>query len=279
MVFGPLQHRDGVVVDVGSDPGRPRRVSGRQHADGRVEDDARRRIQHLQPGRSGAGEAGEVRSVLGGVRRHVGTDQRNALRPDDVVGGQRTAPGEIAEVGPRHEAGHRVVGVPGHDHGLAGHDREVAAQPGELRGIGRRQRRAGLDGHRGVVAEPRLGGGDQLDMTGVRRLGVVAEGEEPVVEEHEADRRSCRVFRPQRGDGLGEIEAGHHVRHDHDAFAVDLADGAGAVAEVGQRHHHVGVAVEHGRVREQRMQQALDRGRRRARIEAGGEQLAHHLLV
>ena len=81
------------------------------------------------------------------------------------------------------------------------------------------------------------------------------------------------------GGGLGEAEARHDVGHEAHALAVDLAAQLLAVGLVDQAEHGVGVGVVDELVRQEGVQQRLDRRVGRHRIEQVGALHAHHVLV
>ena len=81
------------------------------------------------------------------------------------------------------------------------------------------------------------------------------------------------------GRDLGEPEARHHVGHEAHALAVDLAAKLGAVVLIDQADHGVGMGVVDELVRQERVQQRLDRRIGRHRIEQVGALDAHHVLV
>ena len=89
--------------------------------------------------------------------------------------------------------------------------------------------------------------------------------------QHHADRVRRRLrARTRARTSLGEVEPRHHVRDHDDRLAVDLAHARFAVRGVGDREHRVGVGVVDEPVRQERVQDRLDRGRRRATRAACG---------
>ena len=85
--------------------------------------------------------------------------------------------------------------------------------------------------------------------------------------------------RRPRARCLGEREARHDVGHDAHAAAVDLGAERRAVRLVDQAQHRVGVGVVDEVVRQEGVQQRLDRRVRRHRIDQVGALHAHHVLV
>ncbi len=124
-----------------------------------------------------------------------------------------------------------------------------------------------------------LGPVDEHDhpLVGLLRRG--AEREDAVVHQHHADGVRTRFGRESRGAQPREIEARHHVGDDDDEVAVDLADPRLAVGGVGDRQHRVGVGVVDPLVRQDRVQDRLDRRRRRRRPGQVRRQLVDHRQV
>ena len=79
--------------------------------------------------------------------------------------------------------------------------------------------------------------------------------------------------------GLGEAEARHDVGHIADARAEDLAAQRLAVGLVGEREHRGGMGVVDEFVRDEGVQQRLDRRIGRRRVEQVGALQPHHVLV
>ena len=99
-----------------------------------------------------------------------------------------------------------------------------------------------------------------------------------VLERH-ADRLRRALAREDRGATPREIEARHHVRDVHERIAVDLADAGGTIGRVGNRDERIRVRVIDEFVRQQRMQDGLDRRRGRTSAQRVREQLVAHLRV
>ena len=126
-------------------------------------------------------------------------------------------------------------------------------------------------------AKPLLGRGHQRDhaLVGFPRIG--AEAEDAVLHQDQAFDRWVRVEHLRRG--LGEAEARHHVGHIADARAKNLAAQRFAVGLVGERKHRRRMGVIDEFVRNERVQQRLDRRIGRGRIDQIGALQPHHLFV
>ena len=242
VILGPLQHLDGVEIDVGRDLRRRRSPSDGEQAQLRIEHDTRRRVERGQV-TSGA-VALELAAVCGGVRLDVAAYHREPLCPDHVVGRQRTPRGER-----RAGRAERRTGAPSDPVwrrttiGTAGCVAEPAPESSDLHGVDVGKRRPGVGRHRCLLLEPLLGSGDHLGMAGVRLLGGLSPREQPMVEQHHPDAVPGLSVGPHSDDRLGKQEPGHDVRNDEEIRPEDLGNAVGTVGEVRQRDDDVGVAV------------------------------------
>ena len=105
----------------------------------------------------------------------------------------------------------------------------------------------------------------------------VSEGEDPVLEQDEAfDARirivDCRGF-------FGEPESGHQVGHETEPSVVDFAANRGAVRLIGEAEHCGRMGVIDEFLRQEGVQQGLDRRIGRHRIDQEGALDARHVLV
>ncbi len=104
-----------------------------------------------------------------------------------------------------------------------------------------------------------------------------AEGEDAVLQQHQPLDLGIGFEHPRRF--LGEIEARHDERHHPEARAIHLAAQLLAFGLVGQAQHRSGMGVVDELARQEGVQQGLDRGIGRARIEQIGALHPHHVLV
>ena len=273
LVLGRLEHRDRVVVDLRGDLRFPEGRARGEHAERRIEDDSWRGIEHRQ---GLVGMPGEIVGVLACERGDVPSDERRALRSDDVLRRQRPARRERREIAARDEAAYVRVGVPLHDHRAS---RCIGDRAPQVSEIGEWHVRQPGWIRRGASRHPLTRDADQLEVLLVCLARGRAEGEEPVVEEHHADGVLARLLGPEPPHLAREVEPGHDVGDDDDGVAEHLAYEPFAVGGVRERDDRVGVRVQHRRVRQERMQQRLDRRLRRRRIEPCRRQLANHLRV
>ncbi len=117
----------------------------------------------------------------------------------------------------------------------------------------------------GRPREVPLAGVHQLDVPFVALTGVVAEGEEAVLEEDDA--YDARVFLVGLRHGLRQGEAGHDVGQDRDAVAEGVAYPRLAVGLVRHGEHGVGVAVVDEAVGQEGVEERFDRRGRRSGVE------------
>ena len=297
-----------VLGDVGRDARFLLGAPGGEHADTGHEDDAREGIELRDPGARALAvglEVGVVRGAIGGhggvealaqrlriVERQIaGQEERRPLGADHVIGGERVRGGDARRIGPGKDVERLLARAMLEDHAapravrVARRLGERAAQHGGEpgRGLGRRHLRPGAPAGRRARARPgaheALGTVDAGDHPLVSRARVVGEGEQAVVHEHQPLGR--RVALVDLGRQLGEREAGHDVRHDRPARAEGLAHHRlHRVARlVGHHQRDVGVRVVDEAMRQEGVEQRLDRGIRRARVEEVRAELVHHFLV
>jgi hypothetical protein len=109
------------------------------------------------------------------------------------------------------------------------------------------------------------------------RIGT--EREDAVRQEHHAHRVAARLPRKFARAVGGEVEPGHDVRNDHDAIAVDVADALLAFGRVRDRKHRVRVRVVDVLVRQDGVQDGLDRRRGRPGAQHVRVELVDHLRI
>jgi hypothetical protein len=215
-------------------------------------------------------------------RRH---DQRPVLGADGVVGRHHADLRIARELGavdigetlgrtaeaqdlPLGDAGRAVVG----DGGEAAQDRRHL-------GDRRRRRRQRRDGEEIAPAagEPRLGEAHHLDHALIGLARIIAEGEDAVLQQDEAfDAGRLLVDLRRR---FGQREARHDVGNEGHAPVIDLAAERLALRLVGQRQHRGRMRVIDEFLRQEGVQQRLDRGIGRGAVEEIGALRIHHVLV
>ena len=157
-------------------------------------------------------------------------------------------------------------------------ERDGAAQ--DRRDLGGARKLAGQGGGaermRAATFGAALGLVDHRDHLLVGVAGIVVESEGAVLEQDHAGARR------RRGEhllaGLRQREARHHVGHD-ERVGEQFADDVLAVRLVGERDDGVGVGVVDVFERQARVQDRLDRRRRRGGVDQQPALLAHHVLV
>ena len=98
-------------------------------------------------------------------------------------------------------------------------------------------------------------------------------------QQHHAD-RVLRLLLRKLARAVGrQVEAGHDVGDHHHLVAVDVAHALVAVRRVRHRQHRVGVRVVHVLVRQDGVQDGLDRRRRRPCTQCVRGQLVDHLRI
>ena len=141
-----------------------------------------------------------------------------------------------------------------------------------------RLRQSRGDEHRLAVSlQSLLGERHQRDHPLIGLAGALAEGEDAVLVQDQPFHAGLRVVHV--GRRLGEREARHDVGHGAGAAAIDLRADGFAVRLVDQAQNRAGVGVVDEFVRQEGVQQDLDRRVRRRRIEQVLALDAHHLLV
>ena len=227
--------------------------------------------------------AAEIVELAGLRRRH---DQRPVLGADGVVGrdhaglavaldlgavdeiGDGVARAEIEDQPPPRALGLRVRLAAG-----AAHDRRDLRRRAPPAAASARSRTPG-----GGCAQPFLGARDQFDRALVALARIVGEAEQAVLVQDQAPRPSgARVV--DVGGELGEREARHDVGHDADAAVEQVGADRFAVRLVDQAEDRGRVGVVDELVRQERVQQRLDRGIGRRRVEQVLALDADHVLV
>ena len=167
------------------------------------------------------------------------------------------------------------------DGGCAHGGGQLAAQRGqpEAQARGRRDRLRHRQLPRPVLREVVLRERGQLDHPLIGGLGGVAEGEQAVVHQHEADGARVGVPRVQLGAQPRQLEAGHDIGNHHDAVAVDLAHALFAAGGVRHRDQGVGMGVVDKFPRQQAVQDRLNGRHGRGRVGQADLQLLRHLQV
>ena len=199
VVLGAAQHGDGVVVDVGGDSGVSGRPPDGEHSEFRVKDHPGGRVDL---GQFGAGPFPVLFYVLpvglGVSLKDLsgGADHGDALGADHMVGSKWALAGQRGQVGSGQECRHRQVGMPAHHHGFPGHPGEVTAQSGQIGEEHLGQFGTHRRGDRCFPVQPRHGTLDEVGMTSVGGLRVLAEGEQSVVTQDHAKRALVGLLGP-----------------------------------------------------------------------------------
>ena len=300
--LGVGDHRHRRLGEVGRDLGILRRVADAEQADTRHQRHARDRIEFLLRrdllavvthevgvivGRElferGLGLALE-RVQLAGFRR--GCDEGHVLGADRMVGRHRTllavARDLLAvhigqDLGRTAELEHEAL------RGLAAAN---LRRQGEKAAQDRRdlRRRRGLRGQRGAredlargLGEALLGQGHEVDHADIGFLRRRAHREDAVLQQDQPV--DVGVGAGDLGGLPGEREPRHDVGHQRRALAVEIGRQLGAVGLVGQRQHSVGMRMVDELVRQEGVQQRLDRRVGRLAVEQVGALHVHHVLV
>ena len=122
-----------------------------------------------------------------------------------------------------------------------------------------------------------LGFGYQVNVAVVGLPGVIAPGEEAVIDQHHAVQ--VGRFLDRQAHQLGQLEAGAQVLHDADVVAIDPAQDGVGVLVVGQAHHRVGVGVGDAVEGQEGVEQGFDGGPGRVGVEDAAVKVVHHVLV
>ena len=287
--------------EIGGDLGVLLRTSEAEQAEAGHERDARERVERaLDPAgaRILAGEIGLVALAEVGHRRLRGAleiihavargrdgDERPVLGADGVVGRYHAGLAVARELGAIDEVEDRGAGAELEDHPPPrAFDLLVlaAASPAQDRrhGIHRGDRLRQLRGHEhrlAVPLQPLLGQRDQRDhaLVGFARAG--AEGEDAMLVEDQALDLGLGFVDVRRR--LREAESRHHVGHQAHAPIIESGADRFAVGLVDDAQDRVGVGVVDEFVRQERMQQDLDRRIRRRGLEQARALDAQELLV
>ena len=234
---------------------------------------------------SGGGGADRVREFVeppGLGRRH---DERIVLGADRVVGRHHAGAGIALELGAVDIVEHLGPAAELHDEAQMGAldllvlARAGAAQDGRDRGDGREARRQRPRDEDDVAParEPLLGQRHHLDHALVGLPRALAESEDAVLQEDEPLDRGIGLV--DLGRLLGEREAGRDVGHEPHAPPIKLDAARFAVGLVGDAQHRGRVRVIDIGVRQEGVQQGLDRRIGRHRIEQIGALHPHHVFV
>ena len=225
------------------------------------------------------GEIGELARLR--RREH----ERCVLGADDMVGRHHAALAVVGKLSPIHVAEDLRPGAEGHDearrlaawlvggqcHGATDDRRDL----GDLRQLGIEAAR--LEHDRPSLSEPRLGKRHHLDhaLVGLARRGT--EGEDAVLVQDQAF--DVRVLLVDLGRGLGEAEARRDIGHDAHAPVIDLAGERLAVRLIDEAQHRGGMGMIDEFMRQEGVQQRLDRRVRRAGIKQIEALDVDHCLV
>ncbi len=141
----------------------------------------------------------------------------------------------------------------------------------------RRRQRRGREDFLAAPGEPLLGARHRSDhaLVGFPRLG--AEGEDAVLYEHQPFDRGIGLV--DLGGFLGEREARHDVGHDAETLAINLGAERFGVGLIGDAQHRGRMGVVDIFLRQESVQQRLDRGVGRAGVEEIGALIAHHVFI
>ncbi len=298
--LGVGDHRDGVFGDVGGDG----RILGGgahpEHAHPRHQDHARQRIQFFFLHRALGVVAGEIIVIAGdeGIgcgphlarpfsqfallgRRH---DHRPVLGADGVIGGHHPLLAVAGKLRPIDVIQDFFVAAEIQDLPLGGACRRIlldgdgAAQDGrDLRHRGEIGGELGLHQRFALPRQPLLRQGDEFDHPAIGLFRRRAHGEDAVLEQHQTFH--IRVAVEHIGHRFGQGEAGDGVGHIRHPVAEHLARHRLAVRLVGERQHGGGMGVIDEFVRQEGVQQSLDRGIGRGGIQQIDALEIHHVLV
>ena len=293
--------RNGGLGEIGGDRRILARAAEPEQAEPRHQHDAGQRIEH-RLGAAAAGvvarevvavvrdegrhcrarRTGEIRGLALLRRRH---DERPVLGADGVVGRHHAGRRIARDLGAVDEVEDRVTGaeienepterafrlVVGQAAGAAHDRRHRGERHRRLRQLRGREHRAPAAPQRGLRER------NHLDHALIGFARALAEREDAVLVQDEADRAGRGGEHPRRL--LGEAEAGHDVRHDAHAAVVKLGGALGAVGLVDQAQHRGGVGMIDKALRDEGVQQRLDRRIGRHRVEQVRALRLHHLLI
>ena len=155
--------------------------------------------------------------------------------------------------------------------GAAQHRRDLIRRRQRVGQFDRRQRIAR------VLADMILGERDVMDHPVIGLFRRRAEGENAMLVENEAF--DGRVGVENIGGGFGEREARHHIGHEAHFGAEDIRAHGAALALVGDRQNGGRMGVVDEFMRQEGVQQRLDRRIGRIGIEKIGALQRHHILV
>jgi hypothetical protein len=120
---------------------------------------------------------------------------------------------------------------------------------------------------------------DQRDHALIAGPAVVIEGNDAVMQQHDALQTVPVHALSGLVDLLGKDKAGHDIGQHQHVAAIKCAQGLLSAGAVADGDHRVCMGVINIAPGHQRMQDSLYRWRRRRRIEQGKSQLAHHVGV
>ncbi len=154
----------------------------------------------------------------------------------------------------------------------AAHDRgDFGQRGGALRQLCRGEHRLA------TAAKPGFRERHHLDHALVGFPRAVSEGEDPVLEQDQAFDARIRIVDCR---GLfGEPKSGHPVGHEAEPPVIDFAANRGAVRLIGEAEHRGRMGMVDEFLRQEGVQQGLDRRIRRHRIDEEGALDAHHVLI
>jgi hypothetical protein len=244
-----------VAGDLGDGGGSPAgRREGQQTVLG-VQDDPRCRVEGYDV--ASVAVLVDVRLIVGGVPRHVASDQRERLRPGDVVGGDRSATGrgQKVRVGEGGQGG--SVGAAGHDEGSPRQPTNLAAEADEFGGRDDRAHPGGRPA--GWSGQGSRQDCHEVEVAGERLGGAVAEGEQTVAE-HDETGFVTPPCGPGGGAGRHQVGTRHGIVDDHAAVAEDRPDPRRTVGGIAESQQGVGVGVQNGRVGDEHVQERFNRG-------------------
>ena len=287
--------------EIGGDSGVLLRSSEAEQAEPRHERDARQRIERALDApdtgilareigvvalderghRRAHGSLEVVRSVAFGCR----SQERPVFRPDRVVGRHHARLTIARELRPIGEIEDRGTGAEFENHTpprpfdpfvLAA---ARAAQDG-CDGRDRRDRLWQVRRHENCFAlllQPLLGQRDQRNHAFIGVARAVAKAEDAVLVQDQA--LDCGLGVVNFRGGLGEKESRHHVGNDAHTPVVEFRADRLAVRLIGDAQDRTGVGVIDEFVREECVQQRLDRGVGRCWLEQALPLDAYHLFV
>jgi hypothetical protein len=286
--FSVGNHAHGVLGEIGCHVGVLHGAADAEQAKPRHEHHARRRVELRFDPADPLVLAAEIGIVVRGercdfllnltgevvelARLRRRNHELGVLGADDVVRRHHAALAVIGKLGAVHIAENLGTGTEGHDEArrlatlLVGWQRHGAPDDrrhlGDLGEIGGKIARLEHDG--ASLAEPRLGERYHLDHALIGLARRRAEGEDAVLVQDQTF--DARVLLVDFGCRLGEPEARRDIGHDAHAPVIDLASERLAVRLIDEAQHRGGVGMVDEFMRQEGVQQRLDRGVRRASV-------------